>query len=152
MKLKRLVPRMIIGATMAVMMAVPVSASNINSGSPPPIEFSELSSTNDVAADSQNSDDSGKVYDFKDSKTSGVVTVTKTGMTVLLMIRGQYRMFLSVPWNLQNLTELILSHFMEMEEMFSNCHTLTTLDLTSFYTSKVTDMSYMFSDCTALNL
>jgi len=30
-----------------------------------------------VAADSQNSDDSGKVYDFKDSKTSGVVTVTK---------------------------------------------------------------------------
>ena len=77
MKLKRLVPRMIIRATMAVMMAVPVSASNINSGSPPPIEFSELSSTNDVAADSQNSDDSGKVYDFKDSKTSGVVTVTK---------------------------------------------------------------------------
>lgn len=59
-------------------------------------------------------------------------------------------MFLSVPWNLQNLTELILSHFMEMEEMFSNCHTLTTLDLTSFYTSKVTDMSYMFSDCTDL--
>lgn len=78
MKLKRLVPRMIIGATMDVMMAVPVSASNINSGStPPPIEFSKLSSTNDVAADSQNSDDSGKVYDFKDSKTSGVVTVTK---------------------------------------------------------------------------
>ena len=28
-------------------------------------------------ADSQNSDDSGKVYDFKDSKTSGVVAVTK---------------------------------------------------------------------------
>ena len=31
-----------------------------------------------MAVDSQNSDDSGKVYDFKDSKTSGVVTVTKT--------------------------------------------------------------------------
>lgn len=31
-----------------------------------------------MAADSLNSDDSGKVYDFKDSKTSGVVTVTKT--------------------------------------------------------------------------
>ena len=30
-----------------------------------------------MAADSQNSDDSGKVYDFKDSKTSGVITVTK---------------------------------------------------------------------------
>ena len=59
-------------------------------------------------------------------------------------------MFLSVPWNLQNLTELILSHFMEMEEMFSNCHTLTTLDLTSFYTSKVTNMSSMFSGCSGL--
>ncbi len=75
MKLKRLVPRMIIGATMAAMMAVPVSASNINSGStPPPIEFTKISSTN---ADSNSGDDSGKVYDFKDPKTSGVVTVTK---------------------------------------------------------------------------
>lgn len=45
---------------------------------PPPIKISKLSSTNDVATDSKNSDDSGKVYDFKDSKTSGVVTVTKT--------------------------------------------------------------------------
>ena len=36
MKLKRLVPRMIIGATMAAMMAVPVMADNINSGSTPP--------------------------------------------------------------------------------------------------------------------
>lgn len=36
-----------------------------------------MSSTNDAVADSQNSDDSGKVYDFKDSRTSGVVTVTK---------------------------------------------------------------------------
>ena len=74
MKLKRLVPRMIIGATMAAMMAVPVSASNINSGSTPPIEFSKLNST---SADDNSGDDSGKVYDFKDSKTSGVVTVTK---------------------------------------------------------------------------
>ena len=43
------------------------------------IEFSKVSNTNDVAAEagSQKSSDSGKVYDFKDSKTSGVVTVTK---------------------------------------------------------------------------
>ena len=38
----------------------------------------KASSTNDVTEDSQNSDDSGKVYDFKDSKTSGAVTVTKS--------------------------------------------------------------------------
>ena len=36
MKLKRLVPRMIIGATMAAMVTVPVMADNINSGSTPP--------------------------------------------------------------------------------------------------------------------
>ena len=37
-----------------------------------------MSSTNNVTTDSKNSDDSGKVYDFKDSRTSGVVTVTKS--------------------------------------------------------------------------
>ena len=43
-------------------------------------EFSKASNTNDVAAEtgSQKSNDSEKVYDFKDSKTSGVVTVTKS--------------------------------------------------------------------------
>ena len=37
-----------------------------------------MSSTDDSAANSQNSDTSGNVYDFKDSRTSGVVVVTKT--------------------------------------------------------------------------
>ena len=75
--LKMLLPGMILG--LSLLAAVPVSADITNSGStPPPIKISKLSSANDVAADSLNSDDSGKVYDFKDSKTSGVVTVTKT--------------------------------------------------------------------------
>ena len=37
-----------------------------------------MNSTEDTVTDSQNSDASGNVYDFKDSKTSGVVVVTKT--------------------------------------------------------------------------
>ena len=75
--LKTWLPGMILG--LSLLAAVPVSADITNSGStPPPIKTSKLSSTNDAATDSQNSDDSGKVYDFKDSKTSGVVTVTKT--------------------------------------------------------------------------
>ena len=78
MKSKKWIPGIMLGAMMATMTAVPVMAGNINSGSTPPIEFLKASSTNDVAADSQKSDDSGKVYDFKDSKTSGVVTVTKS--------------------------------------------------------------------------
>ena len=37
-----------------------------------------MSNTDNSAASVESSDDSGNVYDFKDSKTSGVVTVTKT--------------------------------------------------------------------------
>ena len=75
--LKTWLPGMILG--LSLLAAVPVSADITNSGStPPPIEFSKASNTNDVAVDSQKSNDSEKVYDFKDSKTSGVVTVTKS--------------------------------------------------------------------------
>ena len=75
MKFKKWIPGIMLGAMMAAMVTVPVMADNINSGStPPPIEFSKVSST---SADSSSGGDSGKVYDFKDSKTSGVVTVTK---------------------------------------------------------------------------
>ena len=34
--------------------------------------------------------------------------------------------------------------------MFADCKALTTLDLTSFNTANVTDMSYMFSGCSSL--
>lgn len=75
--LKTWLPGMIL--RLSLLAAMPVSASITNSSSPPPIDFSKASST-DIAvanATSQNSDDSGKIYDFKDSKTSGVVIVTK---------------------------------------------------------------------------
>ena len=75
MKFKKWIPGIMLGVMMAAMVAVPVLAGNINSGSTPPIEFSRVSST---SADSSSGDDSGKVYDFKDSRTSGVVTVTKS--------------------------------------------------------------------------
>ena len=38
----------------------------------------------------------------------------------------------------------------DMSSMFSNCKTLTSLDLSNFDTSKVTSMNYMFSQCSAL--
>ena len=37
-----------------------------------------------------------------------------------------------------------------MGSMFNGCTNLTSLDLSSFNTSNVTDMSYMFSDCSKL--
>ena len=75
---KTWLPGMILG--ISLLSAVPVSADITNSGSTPPEQFERLSSTDDSAVNSasQNSDDSGNVYDFKDSKTSGVVVVTKT--------------------------------------------------------------------------
>ena len=37
-----------------------------------------------------------------------------------------------------------------MTSMFSYCSSLTSLDLSSFNTSKITNMSYLFDDCTKL--
>ena len=53
------------------------------------------------------------------------------------------------------LTTLDLSSFKttnvtDMSNMFSGCSSLTTLDLSSFNTSNVTNMSYMFSTCNSL--
>lgn len=86
MRLKKCIP--LFGITMAILTAIPVSASNMTVNSSQ--SLSQLSSTKEVeestasqsASDEQNEsqsgDDSGKVYDFKDSKTTGVVTATKT--------------------------------------------------------------------------
>ena len=70
------VPGLSLGISLRGSLACP-PVITISGSNPPPIEFSKVSNTNDVAADSQYSDDSGTVYDFKDSKTSGVVAVTK---------------------------------------------------------------------------
>ncbi|MBR5170138.1 MAG: BspA family leucine-rich repeat surface protein, partial [Muribaculaceae bacterium] len=53
------------------------------------------------------------------------------------------------------LTSLDLSHFntskvTNMGEMFYGCSSLTSLDLSSFNTAKVTKTSYMFGDCSNL--
>ena len=57
--------------------------------------------------------------------------------------------------NCISLTSLDLSSFntsnvTDMCRMFGGCQNLTSLDLSSFNTSNVTDMSYMFSNCISL--
>ena len=75
--LKTWLPGMILG--LSLLAAVPVSAGNLRSkNTPPEYKIEQLSSTNNSGEDSQSRDASGNVYDFKDSKTSGVVVVTKT--------------------------------------------------------------------------
>ena len=54
-----------------------------------------------------------------------------------------------------SLTSLDVSSFdtsgvTNMSSMFQNCRSLTSLDLSGFDTSKVTNMEYMFEDCNAL--
>jgi surface protein len=57
--------------------------------------------------------------------------------------------------NCSSLTSLDLSNFdtsnaTNMSAMFSNCSSLTSLDLSNFDTSKVVTMDYMFSGCLKL--
>ena len=57
--------------------------------------------------------------------------------------------------NCQSLTNLDLSNFntsnvTNMYHMFGNCSSLTTLDVSSFDTSNVTNMGYMFYNCSSL--
>ena len=57
--------------------------------------------------------------------------------------------------NCHSLTSLDVSNFDTsnvtiMSSMFQNCNHLTLLNLSGFDTSKVTNMDYMFEDCTAL--
>ena len=73
--LKTWLPGMILG--LSLLAAVPVSAGNLRSENTPPEQFEPLSSTDNSATNVESSDDSGNVYDFKDSRTSEVVTVTK---------------------------------------------------------------------------
>ena len=49
-----------------------------------------------------------------------------------------------------NLTPIIPINATSCYSMFENCLSLTTLDLSNFDTSNVTDMSYMFRGCTSL--
>lgn len=86
MKLKKCIP--LFGITMAILTAIPVSASNVNTNNVQNLtqlssvkeseESTASQSDSDEQFEIQSKDTSGMVYDFKDSKTTGVVTATKT--------------------------------------------------------------------------
>ena len=54
--------------------------------------------------------------------------------------------------SIEGLEYLNTSQVTDMNWMFSDCSSLTSLDLSSFDTSKVTDMSWMFWGCKSLTL
>jgi surface protein len=49
-----------------------------------------------------------------------------------------------------DLTNFNTSNVTNMSSMFNNCEALTTLDVSDFDTSNVTNMSYMFQNCESL--
>jgi len=51
---------------------------------------------------------------------------------------------------INNISMLRTYYVINMEEIFENCSSLTSLDLSSFDTSNVTTMYYMFDDCSSL--
>ena len=76
-----------------------------------------------------------------------------TGMEYLNTekVTNMYNMFA----NCSSLTSLDVTHFntanvTNMNRMFSRCSSLTSLDVTHFNTEKVTDMNGMFSSCSKL--
>lgn len=58
--------------------------------------------------------------------------------------------FNSIAENLKTAIAVDRISFTDTSWMFSNCQSLTNLDLSNFDTSKVTCMEYMFGDCLSL--
>ena len=52
--------------------------------------------------------------------------------------------------NIEGIENLNTEKVTNMELMFANCSTLTSLDVTKFNTANVTDMNQMFNECSAL--
>ena len=63
-----------------------------------------------------------------------------------------YRFFMNLTKleTITGLEYLNTANVTDMSYMFFNCSSLTSLDVTHFNTAKVTDMGYMFSDCSKL--
>jgi len=79
---------------------------------------------------------------------------------IKMNIKEQLKNLRNMFYNCYSLTSLDLSNFntnnvINMNNMFYNCSSLTSLNLDNFNTNNVTDMSYMFYNCsflTSLNL
>ena len=134
----------------------------------------------DVKVVTQNVDSSG-AYDFQPDEGYDAMKAVKANLTIPSTpvqtvdlktgIKFAYSSFSDVPftlicdsgvtsmsymfYNCSNLTTLDLSSFNtskvdSMSSMFYYCRSLTTLDLSNFNTSNILYIGYMFSDCNSL--
>ena len=101
----------------------------------------------------------GGTYDGIDwDVTDGVLTLGKEGETQMLEARSS-RNYRSWPWNgyRERITSVVTNGELVLQGSlgymfydFYNCTGLTSLDLSRFNTSQVTDMSHMFDNCKKL--
>ena len=111
MKFKKWIREMMLGSLLSFMVTVPVMVDNINSGSPPPREnFRGLVVPVRIAVLEVTV---GKFTTLRIPKLPVWFLLQRTGMTVLLMIRGQFQMFLSVRRNQVRILLDTLSLIME---------------------------------------
>ena len=75
--------------------------------------------------------------------------VVVTQVAVLGLNNDKYKMKDLYPKDYQTMKQ-VKDIFNTMNSMFANCKSLTTLDISKFDTSKVTDMRYMFYYCESL--
>lgn len=95
--------------------------------------------------------------DYKDPAWIWNDTITKVIFLNTIVPKNTAKWFFGLQnlTDIENMRNLNTSNVTYMNNMFSSCSSLTSLDLSSFDTSNVTDMSGMFSDCnniSSLNL
>ena len=88
---------------------------------------------------------------YSDTNFKNLSTIDFNDCVNTANVTDMYQMF----YNCQSLTTLNLSNFntekvVAMNDMFYNCRSLTKLDLSNFNTEKVTNMAGMFYNCYAL--
>ena len=87
-------------------------------------------------------------------KADNIKTVRFEGIVKPISCQGWFVAFINLT-QIKNIENLDMSKCTNMMGMFSNCKSLTTLDLSSFDTKNVTNMSWTFAGCenlTTLNI
>ena len=110
---------------------------------------STVPSSYDESWDASDSGD-GRIMAYRSGTDVYVVDKNKVGKIYANANSGSMFRRFSAVTSISGLELLDTSNVTDMSDMFSDCSALTSLDLSGFNTSNVTDMSFMFDSCSAL--
>ncbi|MBQ6434100.1 MAG: BspA family leucine-rich repeat surface protein [Bacteroidaceae bacterium] len=124
---------------------------------PPYVVFDDVSGVMTFYADGKQTEKVGTMYNLPEAQTnpewmSGDIIIRKVVFdpsfitvrptSLFYWFNGQTSLE-----EIEGLENLITSEVTDMQSLFQNCQSLTTLDLSTFDTQNVTDMSFMFWGC-----